>query len=175
MEYVVGAFFFVLFGGIIWVALKTFFGRADYVVPEEESSLAVQPERRSSSGMHVSRVVVAVPAEVIDLRVPDGISCAVAGISHWVDDDTKWAFSDDKFYLRREPTNEYDSSAIAVYGGTRKFGYLSASRAERYAPLFDEFGAETFAVARDLTRPRMSFLLPKIGDMRAAAKSHREE
>jgi len=57
----------------------------------------------------------------------------------------------DSLDLRREPDNEYDNNAIAVYTDTgEQIGYLSSEVAEELAPLMDD-GWEVKAVVKDIT------------------------
>lgn len=117
----------------------------------------------------VRRVIVAEPVDPVDLRRLEGTSCAVVGVSYWVKDVERRAFNGQEFYLRREPSNKHDENAVAVYAGERKFGYLSKGMAARYEPLLAELGEE-FVVTRDLSRPRLSFLLPRVPELRKMAK-----
>ncbi|TQL72764.1 HIRAN domain-containing protein [Enteractinococcus coprophilus] len=89
-----------------------------------------------------------IPSVAIDLRHDAERVFRVVGSSHWVDPDTMGKYVADYFFLHREPENEYDTNAVAVYGGDRKFGYLKAAAAAEYAPLFDQIGSD-FIVARD--------------------------
>jgi hypothetical protein len=114
----------------------------------------------------VAKVRADVPVSPLDLRVPVGTSCAVAGLSHWIDPEEKSRIGNVRFFLRREHANKHDSNAVAVYAGRRKIGYLSAAMAARYAPLLDAFDAEAFVVNRDLSRKRFSFLMPRVAEMR---------
>lgn len=91
-----------------------------------------------------------VPTMPVDLRDDADRVFRVVAFSHWVDDDTMGRYAADYFFLHREPENEYDANAVAVYGGDRKFCYLEAAAAAEYAPLFDQVGSD-FIVARDQT------------------------
>ncbi len=88
------------------------------------------------------------PSVAIDLRHEAQRVFRVAGISHWVDPEALGRYAADYFFLRREPDNEYDMNAVAVFGGNRKFGYLEAAAAAEYAALFDQVGSD-FIVVRD--------------------------
>lgn len=118
--------------------------------------------------VEVSEVFEPVPESAFDLRVAEGTSCAIAGISHWVDDSD--IAKSGQLYLRREPSNEHDVNAVAVYAETRKVGYLSAGRAKSYAPLLDQLGGQA-VVSRDESRSRASFFLPPIPEMRKIVKA----
>lgn len=90
------------------------------------------------------------PNVAVDLRDDADRVFRVVATSHWVEADTMGRYAADYFFLHREPDNEYDANAVAVYGGDRKFGYLEAAAAAEYAPLFDQVGSD-FIVARDQT------------------------
>ena len=89
-----------------------------------------------------------VPNVAIDLRNDADRVFRIVVSAHWVDSETMGRYAADYFFLHREPDNDYDANAVAVYGGDRKFGYLEASAAADYAPLFDQVGTD-FIVARD--------------------------
>lgn len=57
----------------------------------------------------------------------------------------------DELYLEREPDNEYDENAIAVFNESwEQIGYLSRKVAEELAPLMDE-GYETKCIVTAIT------------------------
>lgn len=115
----------------------------------------------------VTVVTRKVPEVLVDLRDEAERSFRVVGSSHWVPQDVVWQYQLNVFFLHREPDNPYDENAIAVYGGERKFGYLSAGAAAQYAPLLDQIGAD-FIVARDnKDLARMWFRLPRVPVLRA--------
>ena len=63
-----------------------------------------------------------IPSVAVDLRHDAERVFRVVGSSHWVDPDTMGRYVADCFFLHREPENEYDANAVAVYGSERKFG-----------------------------------------------------
>lgn len=124
----------------------------------------VRPERSSDDSP--TKVIVPLPESAIDLTTSDGIKSQIAGTSYWVESTDLRRFNGTVFYLRREPSNRHDPNAIAVYGGTRKVGYVSASQAEKYAPLLDQLGTE-FVVTRDSDfYAGDEFFLPRIPALR---------
>ena len=118
--------------------------KAGELTPQQREK--VQPKLSDSD--ELTKVTAPLPESAIDLTTDDGIRSRIAGASHWVDSADLQRFNGTVFYLRREPANEYDANAIAIYGGTRKVGYVPASQAEKYAPLLDQIGTE-FVVTRD--------------------------
>ncbi len=101
-------------------------------------------------------------ADAVDLRGLDGIDANIAGISHWLTDAERKKFADDHYLLVREPHHEVDPNAIAVFGKSRKVGYVSAGRAKALAPILDSIGAVAYLVAgRGLTMN-----LPRIDPLR---------
>lgn len=115
--------------------------------------------------MSVRRVLALVPSNPVSLRLQQGVSCPVAGISYWLSDSERRNVRDTVFYLRREASNKHDVNAVAVYAGERKIGYLSRGMAARYAPLLDRL-VGPFVVNRDLSRPRVSLIMPKVARLR---------
>lgn len=143
-----------------WI-LKALFGGSKQA-PRAEPRKQLEPAIRN--------VTVSIPETAIDLTTTDGISCRVAGISHWVDAASLQLFNGTVFYLRREPDNEFDQNAIAVYAGTRKIGFVPAARAEKYAPLLDEIGTE-FVVTREVDYYAGDrYFLPRIPALRKLAQ-----
>lgn len=118
-----------------------------------------------------TRVTAPLPVSAIDLTTSDGIKSRIAGSSHWVDANDLQKFNGTVFYLRREPANEHDTNAIAVYGGTRKLGYVPAPQAEKYAHLLDQLGTE-FVVTRDTGfYAGDEFFMPRIPALRRLAQN----
>lgn len=120
----------------------------------------------SASDDEITVVHRELPERLVDLRDGAERSFRVVGASHWVDRDEIWQYHIDAFFLHREQDNIHDDNAIAVYGGDRKFGYMSAGMAAQYAPLLDQVGPD-FIVARcDGDLARMRFGLPRIPTLR---------
>lgn len=115
--------------------------------------------------MSVRRVLALVPRNPVSLRLQQGVSCAVAGVSYWLRDSERKNIRDTVFYMRREASNKHDVNAVAVYAGERKIGYLSRSMAARYSPLLDPL-VGPFVVNRDLSRARISFIMPPVKRLR---------
>lgn len=137
--------------------------------PRPSDQLSEVPSIASSSastaGSH------GLPEGAIDLRGTAERSFRIVGSSYWADQSEIRQFPLDYFILRREPENEHDENTVAVYGRTRKFGYLSRSAAKQYAPLFDELGLD-FIVPRDnehYTGDR--FFLPYVPELRKLVKA----
>jgi hypothetical protein len=75
------------------------------------------------------------------------LECHVAGTSYLELEDVEPRLkSDDRFFLIREPENEHDAFAVAIYTAEKvKLGYLPKSRNESVARLLDA-GKTLFAV-----------------------------
>jgi hypothetical protein len=70
----------------------------------------------------------------------------IKGSAYWVTDEQRRRHGGAKYVLVREPNNEHDPNAVAVYGRGRKVGHLSAAKAASIAPILDKIGAEGFRV-----------------------------
>lgn len=107
------------------------------------------------------------PDVLVDLRKDAERSLRVVGSGYWVEKEVIVRFLSGFFFLYREPDNEFDENAVAVYGGERKFGYLSAATAAQYAPLLDQIGSHFIVNRDDKDRDRMWLRLPRIPKLRA--------
>lgn len=111
-----------------------------------------------------------IPQVAVDLRKDAERLFRIVGAGYWVEPDTIRQYPLSIFFLHREPDNEHDKNAIGVYGGDRKFGYLSASAAANYAPLLDQIGSH-FIVRRNYEHyTGNSFYLPYIPVLRGMIK-----
>ena len=75
------------------------------------------------------------------------LECQIAGTSYLDLEEVEPLLNpDDKFYLVREPQNEHDQFAVAIYNADKvKLGYLPRSKNESVARLLDA-GKLLFAV-----------------------------
>lgn len=89
-----------------------------------------------------------IPPLAVDLRQDATRLYRIYGSRYWIELDEIRKDPSPILFLHREPGNHYDKNAVAVYGGTRKFGYLAAPAAAKYAPLLDRMGSH-FIVRRD--------------------------
>lgn len=87
------------------------------------------------------------PKSVVDLTELDSVRMRVKSQAFWVTAAERSKFSGGDFWLVREPTNEHDASAVAVYGRGRKLGYVSSARAAMIAPFLDALPGDAFKVA----------------------------
>lgn len=149
------------YGVTIWDAHDHYIAELDRIEAAEER------ERTRTK-----KVIATEPDNPVDLRTPEGVRVSIVGTSHWVEKEIADSFSGTEFYLRREPGNKHDANAIAVYGGNRKFGYISRAGAEKYAALFDSLGG-TFVVTRDLSRDYLCFFMPRLPQLRKLCVSVR--
>lgn len=132
------------------------------------------PRTKASRTGHsdITVVIKEIPELLADLRENAERSFRVVGSSYWVEQDVIKQYRPSVFFLRREPNNEHDENAVAVYGGKRKFGYLSAGTAKQYTSLLDRIGLY-FIVHRDVKDlARMSVLLPKIPVLRSLIENN---
>ncbi|WP_295125938.1 HIRAN domain-containing protein [uncultured Leifsonia sp.] len=115
---------------------------------------------------------------VRDLREVPSVRMRIVGSAHWVSDSARATYGGTEYLLVREPTNTHDSSAVAVYGGGRKVGYLSAAKAASLAPLLDAMGADAYRVGGTSVLGnsiRLWVDVPRVPDLRAVARTGRDE
>ncbi|MDE0545477.1 HIRAN domain-containing protein [Microbacterium sp. C7(2022)] len=84
---------------------------------------------------------------VVDLLGVDAMRMRIKGSVAWVTDTERARYGGQEYLLVREPDNEFDAQAIAVYGRGRKVGYVPASKAAALAPLLDALEADAYLVA----------------------------
>lgn len=85
----------------------------------------------------------------LDLRATESTRHRVVGVGHWLTAEERKSFGGVDYLLVREPENEFDSNAVAVYLENRKIGYTTAARARILAPLLDPLPANSFRVSGD--------------------------
>lgn len=105
---------------------------------------------------------------IMNLRNVDSISHRVVGISYWLTDRERDKFASAVYLLVREPKNEHDANAVAVYNKGRKVGHTTAARAALLAPLLDALGADAYRVRGDSS---MTIRVPKPAALLAFAES----
>lgn len=84
---------------------------------------------------------------VCDLRQLANKRVRIVGSSNWVSDAELSEYGGSEYLLVREPNNEYDASAVAIYGKFRKVGYVSAAKAASFAPILDALPEDAFLVS----------------------------
>ncbi len=121
-------------------------------------------------------VETVVPKSVIDLTGLESTRMRIKGQAFWVTVAERSEFGGVEYWLVREPKNEHDSNAVAVYGRGRKLGYVSAARAALLAPLLDSMRAEAFAVTKTGASAeqgtRMWVDIPKVDALRKFVRSY---
>jgi hypothetical protein len=142
-------------------------GTFDEWVAEQE-----QKRRRLRSGGPAKIVAAHLDEHLprIDLRELPSSRFRIVGTAHWVTDAERARHSGQEYQLVREPENEYDASAVAVYGRGRKVGYLSAAKAAGVAPELDRLGEAAFIVSGDSVSEqsiRMWVDIPRLPGLRA--------
>jgi hypothetical protein len=84
---------------------------------------------------------------VLDLRGLESVRMRIKGPAYWLRDPERKKFGGREYLLIREPDNETDGAAVAVYGiAGRKVGHISASRSASLAPVLDGMDADAFRV-----------------------------
>lgn len=95
----------------------------------------------------VKRVVLAEAGlSVLDLRELPSNRFRIVGSSYWVTDTGRHKHGSNEYLLVREPRNQWDVNAVAVYGKGRKVGYLTTAKAAALAPIFDGLPYDAFRV-----------------------------
>jgi hypothetical protein len=82
----------------------------------------------------------------LDLREVPSTRMRIKGSANCVTDSARAKFGGTEYLLVREPDNEFDTSAVAVYGKGRKVGYLSSVKAAALAPILDPLAFDAFIV-----------------------------
>lgn len=134
---------------------------AQLVEQEQEEDEPISVETISTRGWHI-----------IDLSSLESMRMRIRGTSYYVTDDDRMRYGGTNYLLVREPDNPFDAEAIAVYGGTRKLGHVSAAKAARLAPLLDQLGADAYKVSGALEQGRYTRVdVPLIPALRAFVKA----
>ena len=102
-------------------------------------------QQRRESQVKVAKVDLEALA-TLDLREVLSTRMRIKGSANWVKDSARPKFGGTEYLLVREPENEFDTSAVAVYGKGRKVGYLSSVKAAGLAPILDPLGFDAFIV-----------------------------
>lgn len=131
-------------GGVVETKIIEDDGRSfdDWVADMDAKSKA----RSSEPRIKVSRLE-AESLQVRDLRQLTSKRVRIVGSSNWVIDAERSKYGGSEYLLVREPKNEYDPNAVAVYGKGRKVGYVSAAKAASFAPILDSLPEDAFLVS----------------------------
>lgn len=135
----------------------------------------VQKRRATSRGS--SRIVPAYLDERlprIDLRELPSSRFRIVGTVYWLRDDERARYGGQEYELVREPENEHDENAVAVYGRGRKVGHLSAAKAAALASDLDRLGPASFVVSGDTVSEasmKMWVDIPRVPGLRAFQRS----
>lgn len=85
---------------------------------------------------------------VLDLSALDSVRMRIKGSAYTVSDSERVRYGGPEYYLIREPDNEVDRTAVAVYGVRgHRVGYVAASRAASLSPLLERLDADAFKVS----------------------------
>lgn len=82
----------------------------------------------------------------LDLRRLPTTTCRVRGMKYYLGEKPRDEYKSRGYLLVREPANEHDKDAIAVYERGMKVGFVAASRAGSTAALLDQLQAPAYRV-----------------------------
>lgn len=111
---------------------------------------------------------------VLDLRNVPSTRMRIKGSANWVTDDERAKYGGTEYLLVREPANEFDLNAVAVYGKGRKVGYVSAVKAAALAPILDPLPFDAFLLGGTSVVEnsiRLWVDVPKLPELRKFTKS----
>lgn len=85
---------------------------------------------------------------VLDLSGLDSTRTRIVGTGYYLAWEERRKFGGLEYLLMREPDNEHDPKAVAVYGTRgRMVGHLSAAKAASYSPLLQQLRHDAYRVA----------------------------
>lgn len=111
---------------------------------------------------------------VLDLRELPSAKFRIVGSSYWVTETGRYRHGGKSYLLVREPQNDSDTNAVAVYGKGRKVGYLSQAKASALVPILDGLSYDAFRVGGEPPNGdsmRMWVEVPAVPKLRAFAES----
>lgn len=133
-------------------------------------------EAPEAYGEKVQEVVLSLSGLlVLDLRELPSRRQRVVGSFGWVTDAERSKYGGTSYLLVREPMNDFDRGAVAVYGKGRKVGYLTAAKAAALTPILDLLDFDAFRVGGASVvnnSIRLWIDVPALPALRALAKSH---
>ncbi|MGN8048172.1 HIRAN domain-containing protein [Curtobacterium sp. 22159] len=94
----------------------------------------------------------------------------IVGTAYWLRDDERARYGGQEYEFAREPENENDENAVAVYGQGRKVGHRSAAKAAALASDLDRLGPASFVVPGD-TSMKMWVNIPRVPGLGAFQRS----
>lgn len=106
----------------------------------------------------------------IDLRSLPAARFRIVGTAYWLRNSERARYGGQRYVLVREPENEHDANAVAVFGKGRKVGHLSAAKAAAVASELDRLGAAGFVVSGASVSPQSSRLwvdIPRLPALRS--------
>lgn len=112
---------------------------------------------------------------VVDLTGVPSVRMRIKGVLHCLHDHERARYGGTEYLLVREPDNDFDPHAVAVYGRGRRVGYVAASRAAALAPLLDALDGDAFKVggaAVQQNSVRLWVDVPSIPALRAYRRGH---
>ena len=110
-----------------------------------ELDRADRVQQRRESPVKVAKIDLEALA-TLDLREVPSTRMRIKGSANWVTDSARAKFGGTEYLFVREPENEFDTSAVAVYGKGRKVGYLSSVKAAGLVPILDPLAFDAFKV-----------------------------
>ena len=150
------------------VDTDTLFERSDNAgLDPQKVDEALDALRQEAS---ISKRVLSVDGlKVVDLTSLPSVRTRIVGSGYWVSDKERRRYGGSEYLLVREPDNEHDPKAIAVYGLGRKVGHLSAAKAASLASLLDRLSADAYRVTgagADARSVRLWVDLPRVEALR---------
>lgn len=118
--------------------------QAPEIVTNSFRTDAADPLRRAASVK--KHTIEMTDLKIVDLAELPSLRTRIKGSAYWVTDAERRRHGGNEYLLVREPSNEHDPNAVAVYGCGRKVGYLSTAKAAALAPPLDQLGADAYRV-----------------------------
>lgn len=134
---------------------------------EQDESRA---DSRTNDRLRVREVHLDDQLPTVDLRSLPAARFRIVGTAYWLRDSERARYGGQRYVLVREPENEHDANAVAVFGKGRKVGHLSAAKAAAVASELDRLGAAAFVVSGTSVSPPSSRLwvnIPRIPALRS--------
>lgn len=147
--------------------------------PEPENITEWEVESFSDEGEDAEPdvQVVRLPLGELDVLDLSGVAptkrTRIVGSFGWVTEEDRRIYGGSSYLLVREPHNQFDPQAVAVYGKGRKVGYLSSAKAAAFSQILDPLSFDAFKVGGASVSSdsiRMWVDLPTLPSLRAFVK-----
>jgi hypothetical protein len=148
---------------------------APAALPEPLVSTPASERRTQSHETGVKKVLLdEAGLSILDFRELPSSRFRIVGSGFWVTDAGRYKHGGSDYLLVREPKNNWDANAVAVYGKGRKVGHLTEAKATALAPVLDQLAFDAYRVGGAppaANSIRMWVDLPAIPKLRAFTKS----